>query len=113
MGAEGQKFIQECWAAGKEVCVWTVNDPNEIKVAMQWGLRAILTDHVGAYKEIREEVRVLRTLGVGCVVWGQTDARSSMTPLSCNYKVSRHILSLGQIGSIIAQHTYVLKPSFL
>lgn len=56
MGAEGQKFLQQCREAGKEICVWTVNDPGEMKVAMSWGIKAILTDRVGAFTSLRKEV---------------------------------------------------------
>jgi glycerophosphoryl diester phosphodiesterase len=57
MGAEGQKFLRQCREAGKEICVWTVNDPGEMKVAMSWGVKAILTDRVGAFTALRKEVR--------------------------------------------------------
>ncbi|EJT52155.1 glycerophosphodiester phosphodiesterase [Trichosporon asahii var. asahii CBS 2479] len=56
VGSEGQKFIADCRAAGKEVCVWTVNDPNEMRTAMTWGVQAILTDKVGLLTELKKEV---------------------------------------------------------
>jgi hypothetical protein len=56
MGSEGQAFLEECRAAGKEVCVWTVNDPNEMRIAISWGVKAVLTDKVGAFASIKKEV---------------------------------------------------------
>jgi hypothetical protein len=56
VGSEGQAFIRDCRAAGKEVCVWTVNDPNETRTAMTWGIKAILTDKVAAYIKLKDEV---------------------------------------------------------
>lgn len=59
VGSEGQKFIADCRAAGKEVCVWTVNDPNEMRTAMTWGVQAILTDKVGLLTELKKEASLL------------------------------------------------------
>jgi len=56
MGWEGQAFLKECRDAGKEVCVWTVNDPNEMKIAMSWGLKAVLTDKVNAFMDLKKDV---------------------------------------------------------
>lgn len=58
MGKEGQKFLQQCREAGKEVCVWTVNDPGEMKVALSWGVKAILTDRVAAFTELKQDVSI-------------------------------------------------------
>lgn len=56
VGYEGQNFIRDCREAGKEVCVWTVNDPSEMKTAMSWGVKAVLTDKVAEFVKLREEV---------------------------------------------------------
>ncbi|KAL7415559.1 PLC-like phosphodiesterase [Mrakia frigida] len=40
----GQKFREDCFAAGKALGVWTVNDPKEMVMAAEWGITAILTD---------------------------------------------------------------------
>lgn len=56
MGSEGQAFLKKCREAGKEICLWTVNDPGEMRVAMSWGVKAILTDRVGAFTYLRKEV---------------------------------------------------------
>lgn len=56
VGYEGQKFIRDCREAGKEVCVWTVNDPSEQKTAISWGVQAVLTDKVAAFVKLRAEV---------------------------------------------------------
>jgi hypothetical protein len=56
MSAPGQAFLKECRAAGKEICVWTVNDPGEMRTAMSWGVKAVLTDRVGVYTELKKQV---------------------------------------------------------
>jgi len=66
VGAEGQAFLADARAAGKEVCVWTVNDPAEMKVAMTWGVKAILTDKVDVFINLKKQVGS-RELGLmGC-----------------------------------------------
>jgi hypothetical protein len=57
MTQAGQDFVKECREAGKEICVWTVNHPDEMRMAMQWGVKAVLTDKVGAFVNLRQEVR--------------------------------------------------------
>jgi len=57
MGPEGQAFLQECKEAGKDICVWTVNDEAEMKVAISWGVKAVLTDRVSVLTKIKNEVR--------------------------------------------------------
>ena len=56
MGVGGQEFLRQCREAGKEICVWTVNSPEEMKIAMTWGIKAILTDKVAVYNKVRSEV---------------------------------------------------------
>lgn len=56
MGSEGQAFLKECREKGKEVTVWTVNDETEMRVAMSWGVKAVLTDRVGAFVNLRKKV---------------------------------------------------------
>ncbi|GMK56412.1 hypothetical protein CspeluHIS016_0302520 [Cutaneotrichosporon spelunceum] len=56
IGDEGDKFIHDVRAAGKEVCVWTVNDPSEMRTAISWGVKAVLTDKVGAFVKLRDEI---------------------------------------------------------
>ncbi|WVQ84663.1 hypothetical protein IAT38_006818 [Cryptococcus sp. DSM 104549] len=56
MGAEGQAFLQECRDNGKEVTVWTVNDEREMRVAMSWGVKAVLTDRVGAFVNLKKDI---------------------------------------------------------
>lgn len=55
MGPEGQAFLEECREAGKEICVWTVNDEAEMKVAISWGVKAVLTDRVALLSQIKNE----------------------------------------------------------
>ena len=56
VGSEGQAFMAECKKAGKEVTVWTVNDEEEMKVAVGWGVKAVLTDRVAKFVELKNEV---------------------------------------------------------
>ncbi|RSH78200.1 uncharacterized protein EHS24_002661 [Apiotrichum porosum] len=56
IGSDGQAFIRDCRAAGKEVCVWTVNDPNEMRTAIGWGVKAVLTDKVAAFVSLKREI---------------------------------------------------------
>nr|XP_018260788.1 glycerophosphoryl diester phosphodiesterase [Kwoniella dejecticola CBS 10117]OBR82946.1 glycerophosphoryl diester phosphodiesterase [Kwoniella dejecticola CBS 10117] len=56
MSAEGQKFISECREKGKEVTVWTVNDENEMRTAISWGVKAVLTDRVGKFVELKQAI---------------------------------------------------------
>lgn len=59
MGPEGQAFLEECKEAGKDICVWTVNDEAEMKVAISWGVKAVLTDRVSVLTKIKNEVSPL------------------------------------------------------
>ncbi|TXT10871.1 hypothetical protein VHUM_02376 [Vanrija humicola] len=56
VGAEGQQFIADARAAGKEICVWTVNDPNEMRTAIGWGIKAVLTDKVAGFMKLKNEI---------------------------------------------------------
>ncbi|ODN73318.1 hypothetical protein L202_07864 [Cryptococcus amylolentus CBS 6039] len=56
MGKEGQAFIKECREQGKEVTVWTVNDEAEMRVAMSMGVKAVLTDKVGVFVNLKKEM---------------------------------------------------------
>lgn len=56
MGPDGQAFIKECRSGGKDICVWTVNHEDEMRVALSWGVKAILTDKVGLLSSIKNEV---------------------------------------------------------
>ena len=63
MGDVGQAFLADCRKAGKEVCVWTVNDEREMRIAMGWGVKAVLTDKAGTYVGLRKEVSHLEDIG--------------------------------------------------
>lgn len=54
--ADGQDFLKEALAAGKEVMVWTVNRPDEMVEAARWGVTAILTDRTDLLKQLRSEM---------------------------------------------------------
>jgi hypothetical protein len=106
MGAEGQKFLQQCREAGKEICVWTVNDPGEMKVAMSWGIKAILTDRVGAFTSLRKEVSAHPITQMQRFTY-----RSRPTRRRASCKVCSDTRSGGRIGDITPWHTYARMPS--
>ena len=56
MGSDGQAFLRECQAAGKEICVWTVNDDADMRLALTWGVKAVLTDKVAAFVSVKRAV---------------------------------------------------------
>lgn len=56
MPAEGQDFIREVHAAGKDVMVWTVNRADEMVEATRWGVAAVLTDRTDEFKQLRREM---------------------------------------------------------
>jgi len=78
MGPEGQAFLQECKQAGKDICVWTVNDEAEMKVAISWGVKAVLTDRVAVLTKIKNEVS-LTSRSVCPVIDGK---RQSINPIN-------------------------------
>lgn len=54
--AEGQAFLQEAQAAGKDVFVWTVNRTDEMIEATRWGVKAVLTDNTDQFRNLRVEM---------------------------------------------------------
>jgi carbon monoxide dehydrogenase subunit G len=44
LSAEGEAFRRECATRGKKITVWTVNDPEEMKECLRWGVQAVITD---------------------------------------------------------------------
>ncbi|WWC94971.1 hypothetical protein V866_001823 [Kwoniella sp. B9012] len=56
MNSTGQAFLSECREKGKEVTVWTVNHELEMKTAIGWGVKAVLTDRVGRFVELKNEI---------------------------------------------------------
>jgi hypothetical protein len=67
VGVEGAKFRAECRAKGKEICVWTVNDTDEMRVALSGGIKAILTDQVALFNSVKNEVCLLAFATAYCV----------------------------------------------
>jgi glycerophosphoryl diester phosphodiesterase len=55
MAPDGQAFLEECRAAGKEICVWTVNNEDEMRIAIGWGVKAVLTDRVALLSQVKKE----------------------------------------------------------
>ncbi|EIN10494.1 PLC-like phosphodiesterase [Punctularia strigosozonata HHB-11173 SS5] len=54
--SDGQKFIQECKEAGKQLCVWTVNEPDYMIEAVRWEVDAILTDVTKTWLDLRTKL---------------------------------------------------------
>ncbi|KAI0268169.1 PLC-like phosphodiesterase [Gloeopeniophorella convolvens] len=52
--ADGEKFRRECKKAGKQLMVWTVNDPSQMMEAVRWGVDAILTDVTKTWLQLRK-----------------------------------------------------------
>ncbi|TFY81088.1 hypothetical protein EWM64_g2927 [Hericium alpestre] len=50
---DGIKFRRECKAAGKNMMVWTVNEPAQMMEAVRWGVDVILTDRTKAWLAMR------------------------------------------------------------
>jgi len=51
--ADGEKFRCECKKAGKQLMVWTVNEPAQMMEAVRWGVDAILTDVTKTWLDMR------------------------------------------------------------
>ena len=51
------RFRAECKAAGKQIMVWTVNDPAQMMEAVRWGVDAILTDVTKTWIDLRAALR--------------------------------------------------------
>lgn len=100
MGPEGQAFLEECREAGKEICVWTVNDEAEMKVAISWGVKAVLTDRVALLSQIKNEASFSQSCPRPILT-----IRQSTDPINSNSRVSRVLSSLGLIGDTIRLHT--------
>lgn len=50
---DGQKFRQECKNAGKNLVVWTVNEPEHMMEAVRWEVHAIITDVTQTWLDMR------------------------------------------------------------
>ncbi|KAE9407234.1 PLC-like phosphodiesterase [Gymnopus androsaceus JB14] len=51
--SDGEKFRQECKAAGKKLMVWTVNKPEHMMEAVRWEVDCILTDVTKTWLDMR------------------------------------------------------------
>lgn len=105
IGPEGQQFIRDVREAGKEVCVWTVNDLNEMRTAMSWGVKAVLTDKVATFVKLREEVSSARE--------SAADPRLRLTRPNSQSPASQDGTSPGQAGNTTRQHMYAPAFSFV
>lgn len=55
--ADGQKFREECKIAGKNLMVWTVNEPEQMMEAVRWGVSAIITDVTKTWLDLRSALQ--------------------------------------------------------
>jgi len=55
--ADGQRFIKESKAVGKDVMVWTVNEPEQMMEAVRWGVDGILTDKPRTWLDLRTSLQ--------------------------------------------------------
>ncbi|KAG1783022.1 PLC-like phosphodiesterase [Suillus placidus] len=56
--SDGQKFRNQCKAAGKKIMVWTVNEPEHMMEAVRWGIDVILTDVTKKWLMLRDALQV-------------------------------------------------------
>ncbi|PFH50156.1 hypothetical protein AMATHDRAFT_177594 [Amanita thiersii Skay4041] len=54
---DGQRFRDECKASGKNLMVWTVNQPHHMMEAVRWGVNAIITDVTKTWLELRSALQ--------------------------------------------------------
>ncbi|OZJ04506.1 hypothetical protein BZG36_02258 [Bifiguratus adelaidae] len=52
VGKDGTAFIKKAHMAGKNVFVWTVNDPNQARECVRWGVDAVLGDDVNMLLDV-------------------------------------------------------------
>lgn len=53
----GQKFIAEMKAAGKEIYTWTVNDPDQMAQCIKWEIHTVMTDKPTVYLNLVKEIQ--------------------------------------------------------
>ncbi|EIW66936.1 hypothetical protein M231_03967 [Tremella mesenterica] len=54
--ADGQRLLEQCRDSGKAVCVWTVNDEEEMKECVRWGVQSVITDKPDLWRKLRAEI---------------------------------------------------------
>ncbi|KAH9482332.1 Phosphatidylglycerol phospholipase C [Psilocybe cubensis] len=54
---DGQRFRAECKIAGKNVMVWTVNEPGHMMEAVRWEVDAIITDVTKTWLDLRSALQ--------------------------------------------------------
>ncbi|KJA29766.1 hypothetical protein HYPSUDRAFT_60618 [Hypholoma sublateritium FD-334 SS-4] len=55
--ADGQKFRAECKKQGKNLMVWTVNQPDHMMEAVRWEVNAIITDVTKTWLDLRSALQ--------------------------------------------------------
>ncbi|CED84621.1 Glycerophosphoryl diester phosphodiesterase [Phaffia rhodozyma] len=80
--ASGRRFREDALKAGKELGVWTVNNPREMIMAAEWGITSIITDvpltslALKAQCKSRDDrARILRELGTSVYLFPWSDKK--------------------------------------
>ena len=55
--SDGERFRAECKEAGKNLMVWTVNEPEHMMEAARWGVNVIITDFTQRWIDLRAALR--------------------------------------------------------
>ncbi|WVO18255.1 hypothetical protein L204_105965 [Cryptococcus depauperatus] len=58
--SEGAKFRKECNEAGKKVCCWTVNEMEEMRQCVRWGVSSVITDKPDVWNKVRRQIETDR-----------------------------------------------------
>lgn len=110
--SEGARFRQECKAAGKKICSWTVNDPEEMRQCARWGIASVISDKPDLWRKIRLDVG-LGSSGL-CYLEIADDFRrlrpTGPRLLSLLFNLISHPSSRKRTGGLI---TWVLLCAFL
>lgn len=62
--SQGAIFRHECKRRQKEICVWTVNDEEDMKACVRWGVKAVITDKPALFEAVKREIERDRVLAL-------------------------------------------------
>ncbi|WWD21001.1 hypothetical protein CI109_105482 [Kwoniella shandongensis] len=58
--SEGQRFLKDCRANEKGICVWTVNDREEMRECTRWGVKSVISDKPELWRDLKKEIEANR-----------------------------------------------------